>query len=371
MAGAAFAAMKTAQVVIDLAKMGAAAQRQSTALDNLADAAGTSGDAIVKSIQQASNFTIDRMTAMQAANRAMVMDVAQTPEQFAKLTKVATALGRAMGQDAAKSIDDFVTAAGRQSKLIADNLGLVVNAEDAYERYAGQIGKTADQLTDAEKKQAFLQAGAAIADAKTSIGIITSTILQSTGVVTAFAKATRQMADEVTTVAEAGGPSLKLYAQAIRENMFAWDASEEIQQRYIQLLQLEARAAVDAAEGQSYRSGETAKATYEIADATGQAMESFRLYSWAIETGELRQDRAAMAALDLARATEEATVATSRMAGPGDFAAISIERMGDAARKTTDDMVRMNQTTLELSMQFTRQFESDDARIVDAVYPPV
>jgi hypothetical protein len=140
----------------ELTKLGATAQRQATSLDNLAASVGSSGDDITSAIRGASDYTIDRMTAMQAANRALVMDVAKTPEEFERLTRVATALGRAMGQDATKSIDDFVTASARQSQMIADNLGLTVTVGQATERYAKQIGKAADQLTDAEKKQAFL-----------------------------------------------------------------------------------------------------------------------------------------------------------------------------------------------------------------------
>lgn len=152
----AFVAFKTAQKAVDFAKFGASVDRQAKSLNALAKASGSSGKAIVSSMQTASDFTIDRMTAMQAANKAMLLDVAKTPAEFERLTKVATTLGRVMGQDAAKSIDDFVTAAGRQSKQIADNLGLMVGAEQANKRYAASLGITADQLDDAQKKQAFM-----------------------------------------------------------------------------------------------------------------------------------------------------------------------------------------------------------------------
>ena len=113
----AFAALKGAQAAVDFVKQGAAVQRQANALDNLAKSAGTSGAAITQSIQRASDYTIDRMTAMEAASKAMIMGVAESPEQFERLTKVATTLGRAMGQDATKSIDDFVIAAfGQDSR---------------------------------------------------------------------------------------------------------------------------------------------------------------------------------------------------------------------------------------------------------------
>ena len=157
-AAGAFAVMKSAQAAIDFVKFGAGVERQRKALDNLAKTADTSGDAIVRAIQESSDYTIDRMTAMSAASKAMIMDVADSPDEFERLTRVATSLGRAMGQDAAKSIDDFVVAAARQSKQIADNLGLVVSVEDATKKYAVQLGKSAESMTDAEKKQAFLNA---------------------------------------------------------------------------------------------------------------------------------------------------------------------------------------------------------------------
>lgn len=156
LAAAAFVAFKVAQQGIEFAKFGAEVQRASNSVNNLAASFGSSGDEIIASMQEASDYTIDRMTAMSAANKAMLLGVADSPEAFGELADIATKLGRAMGQDAAKSIDDFVVAAGRQSKMIADNLGLTVSAEDAYQRYAAQLGKTSDQLSDTEKKQAFL-----------------------------------------------------------------------------------------------------------------------------------------------------------------------------------------------------------------------
>lgn len=134
----------------------AAAERLGKATDSMALGFGSSGAAITESIQRASGDTIDQMAAMQAANQAMLLGVAKSPAEFDKLTRVAVSLGRAMGQDATKSIEDMTIGLGRQSKLILDNLGLMVNVEKANEKYAASVGKTVDQLTDAEKKQAFI-----------------------------------------------------------------------------------------------------------------------------------------------------------------------------------------------------------------------
>ena len=147
---------KLADYAAELTKLGASAEQQGRALDNLAQSHGQSADEIVKAIKRASDFTIDSLTAMEAANRALIMGVAETPAQFERLTEIAVRLGRAMGRDAVSSINDFVTAAGRQSYLIADNLGLIMRVEEAQENYAKTLGKTVEEMTDAEKRQGFL-----------------------------------------------------------------------------------------------------------------------------------------------------------------------------------------------------------------------
>lgn len=94
-----------------------------------------------------------------AANKAMQLGVVKTGEEFARLTQTAAKLGMAMGQDASKSVDDLTTALGRGSVEILDNLGIQLKLSDAHEAYAQRLGKTADQLDEVEKKQAFLTIG--------------------------------------------------------------------------------------------------------------------------------------------------------------------------------------------------------------------
>jgi len=202
---AGYLSLRGAQEALKFVKLGAEVSRAATSLNSLAKASGTTGSEIIKSMQGASQFTIDRMTAMQVANRALIMDVAETPEQFERLTKVATTLGRAMGKDAASSIDDFVTAAGRQSKLIADNLGLIINADDAYKKYAQSLGKTSDALTDAEKKQAFLNE--MLRQGEIKMGALDSTTRDAAGDIEAFSAA---LADMKTGSAQAVAEMIRL-----------------------------------------------------------------------------------------------------------------------------------------------------------------
>ena len=52
----------------------------------------------------------------------------------------------------------MVTGLGRQSKLMLDNLGIMIDTGKVNDEYAESIGKTASQLTDQEKKIAFTNA---------------------------------------------------------------------------------------------------------------------------------------------------------------------------------------------------------------------
>jgi hypothetical protein len=273
-AALAFGMIKGAQAAWQFLEMGASANRAETALDNLAAAAGTSGKAIVGAIQEASNYTISRMTAMTAANKAMLLGVAESPEQFARLTEVATALGRAMGRDAATSIDDFVVAAGRQSRMIADNLGLMVSAETAQKNYAAQLGKTAEELTETEKKQAFLnemlrqgeeklgalsnttggaateieRMNAALSDIKTSAGQTFASFAASTGVLDWVAEKFRVLAEVVPMMGAGFRANMDVFRGIFSGEIFQVGAIEVWKDSFASTLGLVDPATVDVEE---------------------------------------------------------------------------------------------------------------------------
>ena len=132
------------------------------ALGEMADRAAqmeAANQALKISISGAREATMGLVSDYQltlAANKAVQLGIVKTDAEFAKLAGTAAKLGMALGQDAAKSVEDLTVGLGRQSFEILDNLGIMVKAEEAYGAYAARIGKTADALSDAEKKQAFL-----------------------------------------------------------------------------------------------------------------------------------------------------------------------------------------------------------------------
>tara|TARA_R100000234_G_scaffold116925_1_gene94618 strand:+ start:376 stop:3063 length:2688 start_codon:yes stop_codon:yes gene_type:complete len=106
-------------------------------------------------LRQATNNTMSSFDLFQQANNAMILGVAKNSEEMAEMFDIAQRLGNALGRDTAQSVESLVTGIGRQSRLMLDNIGIMVRVGEASENYSRQIGKNASDLTDLEKKQAF------------------------------------------------------------------------------------------------------------------------------------------------------------------------------------------------------------------------
>ena len=125
--------------------------------DNLTKASGFSSSAFAN-FKGATDGTIDSLTLMTKANNAMLLGITDSEDQMAEMFDVAQRLGKSLGIDTVQSIDSLVTGLGRQSKLMLDNLGIMVDTAKANKDYAKSLGKTASELTDQERKTAFVNA---------------------------------------------------------------------------------------------------------------------------------------------------------------------------------------------------------------------
>ena len=127
------------------------------AFNTLTGATEDSTQAIIK-LREATNNTMSEFDLFQQANNAMILGVSRNSDEMAEMFDIAQRLGRALGRDTASSVESLVTGIGRQSRLMLDNIGIIVKSEEAYEAYAEKIGLSASSLDDAQKKQAFLEA---------------------------------------------------------------------------------------------------------------------------------------------------------------------------------------------------------------------
>lgn len=151
-----------------------AAGQLSVTIDSTARAFGNIfarvGDAntILKGLRDQLHGTVSDFELM----RLSVAALQGTSESFRKvvgpnLGKIIDATNRvaqATGQSAEVVREKFLLGLRRQSKLLLDDVGVMVNAADAQAAYAKSIGKSVSALTDLEKQAAFAQAAVAQLD---------------------------------------------------------------------------------------------------------------------------------------------------------------------------------------------------------------
>lgn len=128
-----------------------------SSFQRLAAGMNQDGAKMLSGMQTASRGLVSEYDLMTAANKAMLLGIPVTAESMETLTGAATTLGKAMGLTATKSVDDLITALGRSSPMILDNLGLSVKVAEANEAYAAKLNIVGRELTDGEKKLAFYE----------------------------------------------------------------------------------------------------------------------------------------------------------------------------------------------------------------------
>ncbi len=147
-----------AAISMGLAKLNQAASsvQVEEAFRRSAAAAGASSKEILSALRLASGGTVSDVQLMLSANRAFALGVAKNAQDLAALMEISRDRARVMGMDVTQAFDNIVVGLGRGSPYILDNLGLVVKLSDAYDAYAAKLGKTREELTSAEQKQALI-----------------------------------------------------------------------------------------------------------------------------------------------------------------------------------------------------------------------
>lgn len=156
----------TTGAIVALGIQGGKVATMQDSFDALTRSVGETNDAMLEATRSGTKGLISDFDLMAASNKAILLGLPVTSQSMGTLATAATVLGRAMGQDAKKSLDDLTTALGRSSPLILDNLGLTVKVSEANETYARSLGKSASDLTEAEKKTAFYNAAMTAAQQK-------------------------------------------------------------------------------------------------------------------------------------------------------------------------------------------------------------
>ena len=148
--GGIFALRKAWDLAFDAARF----QQAEQAFANLAASHGENSQKLIDNLIRVSKGTISTANLMQSAGTAMLLGI--PADKLEDMMKIARATARITGQSMQEAFQDIAKGIGRQSKLVLDNLGIIVKAEDANRRYAEAMEITGRALTDTEKKQAFI-----------------------------------------------------------------------------------------------------------------------------------------------------------------------------------------------------------------------
>jgi len=208
-----FVTKQIGEAVTSFYNLGTEVERVSSAFRNMWGAEGTRA---LRAMREASQGMISDLKLMTMANYALFLGVADTTEELVGLMRVAQARGQAMGLSMEDSFQRIITGIGRLSPKILDDLGILTETTSTYAAYAAQIGKTARELTDAEKRQALvnrvLQDGArsleintshvekftaAWEDLRNTVSVAIKDIVEESGALNAVADAIRDVADDI------------------------------------------------------------------------------------------------------------------------------------------------------------------------------
>ena len=134
--------------------------------------AGETSDKLLRDLKVATSGMVSQMDLVSQANQALLLGIDQ--EALPNMFKAASRIAIAQGRPVSAAIADITTGIGRQSRLVLDNLGIIVKADEANEKYAISIGKVASELTTAERKIAFTNAAIeALNESSEKLGDIT------------------------------------------------------------------------------------------------------------------------------------------------------------------------------------------------------
>lgn len=140
----------------ELARTSASAAQLEQRFGFLSRIAGETADNMLVSMRKASRDHIADVELMRLANRSMIMGVADDMETMSDLIRVAGARAGAVGLSLGEAFDYLIGGIGRTNPILLENIGLIADATQIYEAYGREINKSANELTELEKRQAFV-----------------------------------------------------------------------------------------------------------------------------------------------------------------------------------------------------------------------
>ena len=115
---------------------------------------GDETDAYIEEMRQKSGKMLTETEITSRANMAMLLGIQK--DALPVMAEMARAASRQLGGDISYYFESITVGTARESKLWLDNLGIIVDIEEAKRSYAETLGVSADALTTEQEKIAFV-----------------------------------------------------------------------------------------------------------------------------------------------------------------------------------------------------------------------
>lgn len=151
-----FVTIEIAKMVFEFGKMGAKALDTQRIFETYSKNFKINGDVIIKSMLDISKGAMDDEDAMQSMIKATQLLGTSAIGNMEKFTEIARASAIAFGGDTQTNLDTLITSMGRMTERQLVAMGITLDMTKAYDDYASKTGRVSSELTEAEKRQVFM-----------------------------------------------------------------------------------------------------------------------------------------------------------------------------------------------------------------------
>ena len=120
----------------------------------LGNAVGRTSDLMASRLKEVTDGAISLEEALKAASAGF--SAGFTIQEMEGLAEIAKGASIALGRDLGDALDRLIRGTAKLEPEILDELGIFIRLDDAVEKYASNLGKTSSELTEAQRRQAFL-----------------------------------------------------------------------------------------------------------------------------------------------------------------------------------------------------------------------
>ena len=183
-----------------------------TGTQNLAQAVGSTATEVVGSLKQ---ITDGQLSIVEAATQAnLALSAGFNVDQIEELGGVALKASRALGRNLTDSFQRITRGAIKLEPELLDEIGIFTRIEPAVEAYANSINKSVSQLTQFERRQAFVNQ--VIKDGEAAFSDITG---EGTSTQEVFEKLVANFSDLAIVVGKFLADSLVPFAEFLDKNL--------------------------------------------------------------------------------------------------------------------------------------------------------